>query len=164
MIVCDAGRRDVAGRTLILLCCSSPVWTVNNAAHLSDLLIYCFASSLSLSSVLMFSTILYVISYILFVFFLVLHDIYLDMGSMTGLFKGFQSALCFWMSDTWHAVLGYFKLDIPFAVVTATTVVMLGNAFKLQCTSGSWLILGLYRCCHCIIACFHILGISTKWI
>ena len=69
MIVYDAGRRDVAGRTLILLRCSSPVWTAINAAHLSDLLVYCFASSLSLSSVFMFSTILYVIFYILFVFF-----------------------------------------------------------------------------------------------
>jgi len=68
------------------------------------------------------------------------------------------------MSYTWRAVPGYSKLDIPFAVVTATTVVMLGNAFKLQCTSGSWLMVGLYRCCHCVIACFHILGISTKWI
>jgi len=48
------GRRDAAGRTLILIRCSNPAWTADNETHLADLLRYCFSSSLSFSYVSLF--------------------------------------------------------------------------------------------------------------
>jgi len=51
------GSRDAAGRTLILIRCSNPAWTTDNAPHLTDLLSHFFSSCLSFSYVCVFFSI-----------------------------------------------------------------------------------------------------------